>query len=140
MNHFKLIRGSEQGYAMLSLLAAMTIMALAVGSAMPSIQHASQRQREEEMFWNGSQVATALGMYYLVNKRYPTKLEDLTKPITAVPGQGQAATQPITFRIRAWALTDPITGEQWKIVRAGDPIVNEFIQAHNASIASSGMY
>lgn len=140
-NHQQLdsVKNRESGYAMLSLLAAMTIMAIAVGSAMPSIRHESQRQHEEEMFWNGSQVATALGMYYLVNKRYPTRLEDLTKPITAVPGQGSTNTQPITFHLRAWAMTDPMTGEPWKIVRAGDPIINEFIQTHNASIGASAM-
>lgn len=130
-----------RGYAMLSLLAATTIMLIGLGAAMPMIEQEQQRQREEELFWNGAQVAVALATYYRATKQYPKKLDDLLKPIivNTQPQQGQQSLQPMQFRLRASALVDPITGEPWRVVRVGDPIIKEFAQAHDAYLAANSL-
>jgi type II secretory pathway pseudopilin PulG len=130
-------QAAERGYTMLSLLAAMTITLLVIGAAVPTIQHESQRHREQEFFFNGAQVAKALGMFYLAVGAYPTKLEDLTKPIIIPPGPKNPGTQPLVFHLRRSALVDPIAQDEWRLVRAGDPLINEFIRAHDAYVAAN---
>jgi type II secretory pathway pseudopilin PulG len=128
----------QRGYAMLSLLATMTIMALALGAAMPTVQHELQRHKEEDFFYNGAQAATALGMFYLAANRYPTKMEELTQPVTIPVGHPNNPYQrPILYHLRPAALVDPLTGRQWEPVREGDPLVAKFINGHDAHVAAN---
>lgn len=131
-------RRAERGYALISVLAATTLMLIAVGAALPSVQHETQRQREEEMFYNGAQVATALAIYYVAVGTYPTKFEDLMKPITIPPGKIQNQ-QPVIYHLRPSALTDPMTQAPWRVVRFGDPLVREFLQAHDSYAAQQNL-
>jgi type II secretory pathway pseudopilin PulG len=137
MGRGRKFQAGERGYTMLSLLAAMTITLLVIGAALPTLQHESQRHREEDFFFNGAQVATALGVYYQSAGAYPTKLEDLAKPIIIPPGPKNAGTQPLVFHLRPSALVDPVTQGEWRLVRAGDPLINEFIRAHDAYVAAN---
>jgi hypothetical protein len=48
--------------------------------AAPSVRSERQREKEEEMIWRGKQYVRGIKMYYRKNGRYPTTLDDLTKP------------------------------------------------------------
>jgi len=138
----------EHGYALLSLLAAMTIAAIVLASAMEPPKHRMQREKEEEMLWRGAQVAQAIARFHnrslppsgpqqevpsetvtTFNPAFlPAKLEDLTKEIT-YNGKKQ-------YLIRPSAMRDPMTGdEDWRPVRLGDPLVAEFYSAFSKYVA-----
>ncbi len=126
---------SESGYALLSLLVAMTIGLVLLASSMskPSAQFSGQRENEEEAFFRAHQISYAIQRYAeikgggnLAPQNLPTKLEDLTKAF-AVATQMGIQEQHI---LRASALIDPLTGTEWKPVRLGDPKVREFARAY----------
>ena len=128
----------ERGYALLALLASLTIMLTVMSAAVPAFQHDIQREREEEMFWRGQQVSWALSRYARTLGRYPNKLEDLTEKI-------QTPTGEMRF-MRISALCDPMvkcpneeskSGDggttTWRLVRRGDPLIAIFYQAYMAA-------
>jgi type II secretory pathway pseudopilin PulG len=123
-------RRAEQGYALLSLVAAMTIAMVILASALPSVQHEMQREKEEELFWRARQVAIALGSYQIMYGRPALKLEDLIKPPEIVGQQKGGKT-----RLRAAALLDPLTNSDWVAIRQGDPRLVKFFQTVQAYLA-----
>ncbi|MFN7947812.1 MAG: hypothetical protein U0Z53_20855 [Blastocatellia bacterium] len=114
-------RRHEQGYAMIALLAAMTISLIFIAAALPSLKHNMQREREEEMFYRGEQIATAIMLFQQDNRQPPTSLAQLTEY------------NPLTKKryLRASALRDPLTLKgEWRLVRAGDPALKELALAY----------
>jgi type II secretory pathway pseudopilin PulG len=57
------MRRLEDGYAMVSLLVAMALMALFMSTALPAWQHAAQREREAELVWRGQQYDRAVQLF-----------------------------------------------------------------------------
>ncbi len=123
-------RVNESGYALLSLLVAMTIglVALASMASKPSAQFVGQRENEEEAFFRAQQVSYAIQTYAMLKgginnpQNLPTKLEELLNKFSV---QGKE------FHIvRKAALIDPLTGIEWKPVRLGDPKVREFARTY----------
>ncbi|MBL8207098.1 MAG: hypothetical protein JNM09_22890 [Blastocatellia bacterium] len=126
---------NESGYALLSLLVAITIglVLLASMTAKPSAQFVGQRENEEEAFFRAQQVTYAIQTYATLKgginnpQNLPTKLEDLLDKFNV---QGKE------FHIlRKSALIDPLTGEEWKPVRWGDPKIKEFARTYTRVIA-----
>ena len=52
-------RCGERGYALIALLAMMSIMALILITAVPNVRKQAQRSLEEEAIWRGEQVVDA---------------------------------------------------------------------------------
>ena len=48
--------------------------------AAPSVRTERRREQEEEMIWRGKQYVHAIKLYYRKNGRFPTNIDDLTKP------------------------------------------------------------
>lgn len=121
----------EQGFALVALLAVLTILLVTMSLAAPAIKHDLQREQEEEMFWRGQQVAAALIKHARLKGRFPTELKDLVEKFETPQG---------TMRLlRPTALCDPLTrcegGEtNWREVRPGDPLISEFYQAYIAEM------
>jgi type II secretory pathway pseudopilin PulG len=63
MQHAQGMRRLEDGYAMVSLLVAMALMALFMSTALPAWQHAAQREREAELIWRGQQYDRAVQLF-----------------------------------------------------------------------------
>ena len=121
----------QRGYAMLALLAAMTIAMILMTAALPSIKQDSQREKEEEFFWRGVQVANGIRKYASLRggniNAYPTKLDDLAALIQ-VQGKRLRVLRPS-------ALRDPMTGKgDWREVRVGDPVLHSFLDAYVAAM------
>ncbi|HEX7957943.1 MAG TPA: type II secretion system protein, partial [Pyrinomonadaceae bacterium] len=53
----------ERGYALVALLAMMTILALAVTAAAPVVRQQTQRERELEAIRRGEEVSEAIRQY-----------------------------------------------------------------------------
>jgi len=119
-------RPSERGYTLLALIVGMTISLIFMAAAMPSIKHQAQREREEEMFWRGQQVAIAIQRYHQMlgnNTQWPTELDKLADNFV-INGK------KVRF-LRTSALRDPMTAKgDWQPIRMGDPLVGEFALAY----------
>ena len=71
----------SRGFAYLTLLVVLAVMALVLSSASVSQSHQSKREKEAQLMFIGEQFYGAIASYYASSqdqtKRYPTKLEQL---------------------------------------------------------------
>lgn len=95
----------DRGFAMAALLVMMSVMAVAMSVALPVWHTASQREKEEELIFRGQQYARALALF---QRRLPG----------AVPTDLDAL---VNGRFLRKKYKDPITGEDFQLVRPGDP-------------------
>lgn len=70
----------EEGYAVLLAIFMVATMLLLAAAATPNILTQGRRLREQEAIWRGNQYVRAIRLYYQKNGKYPSSLEDLTKP------------------------------------------------------------
>ncbi len=107
-------RAGERGYALVSLLAMMTIMALLLVNAVPNYRRMAQRELEEEAIARGEQVAEAIRLYVQAKNALPTSIEQLLEGIPR-------GTKKIQI-LREAAARDPLsTSGEWKLIRRNDP-------------------
>jgi hypothetical protein len=57
-----------------------TVMLLATMMVAPNVVTEGKREQEKEMIWRGKQYVRGVKLYYLKMGRFPTSLDDLTKP------------------------------------------------------------
>ena len=96
---------SERGYALLLAAFIASLMLIAVMTAAPGIRTNRQRELEKEMIWRGNQYVRGIKMYYRKNGKYPTSLDDLTKPQLAnVHFMRQAYKDPMNKEDGSWRL------------------------------------
>lgn len=89
---------------MLVLLMA-TVMLLVTMVAAPNIFNQGRREREAEMIWRGKQYIRGIKMYYRKTGKFPTSLEDLTKPkIGQMRFMRQAYKDPMNAKDGEWRL------------------------------------
>ena len=75
-------RGKYAGFAYVALLLVIAMIALTLGIATEQVEHAAQREREEQLLFVGSQFRKAIASYYEQSpgvKQYPRKLDELLK-------------------------------------------------------------
>jgi hypothetical protein len=101
-------RGQE-GYALLLVVFLTTLLLLATMVAAPSVRTERKREQEEEMIWRGKQYVRAIKLFYRKNGRFPTSLDDLTKPKTG------------SLRYLRQAYKDPMNKEDgsWRLIYVG---------------------
>jgi hypothetical protein len=71
---------SQSGYAILLVLFLLTLMVLGTISIAPNILTQGRREKETEMIWRGKQYTRGIKLYYRKTGKFPTSMEDLTKP------------------------------------------------------------
>jgi type II secretory pathway pseudopilin PulG len=71
------LRQSEDGYVLLTMLLAVSLIIIFAAAALPTIIFTIRRDREQEMIHRGVQYSRAIRLYYKKFGRYPTRLEDL---------------------------------------------------------------
>jgi hypothetical protein len=99
-------RGKRQdGYAIMLVLCMATLMLIATMAVAPNILNQGRREREAEMVWRGKQYVRAIKMYYRKTGKFPTSLEDLTKPkIGNIRFMRQAYKDPMNSKDGEWRL------------------------------------
>ena len=126
-------REGERGYTLVALLAMMTILALILSTAAPSMRQQSQRELEKESIARGEEVAEAIALYVnykaketgLGTVQLPTSMDDLLKGVAPFPG----AIKKISI-LRPEAARDPLSSSgEWKLVAAKDRAFIDFQQA-----------
>ncbi len=71
---------SQSGFAYLMVLFLTTLVLLSAMAAVPYIRTETQREKEQEMIWRGKQYVRGIKLYYRKMGRFPTSVDDLTKP------------------------------------------------------------
>ena len=117
----------EDGYALVSLLALMTVLALFALAAAPSIRQQAQREREVEAIFRGEQVADAIRAYYTYHQgrvgkgeaALPTSIDDLLEGLPS-------GTKKLQI-LRASAAREPLSPSgEWRLVRPRSSELGEF--------------
>src|SRR3954463_11442254 len=100
-------RKNESGYILIAVIFAVTLMIIALGTAIPAIRAQIQRDHEDELVHRGKQYVRAIQLYYRKFGRYPTSIDDLKN------------TNNIRFLRKEY--TDPITGKsEWRLIHYGE--------------------
>jgi len=98
-------RRSERGYAILLVLFLVTLMLMATISVAPNILTQGRREKETEMVWRGKQYARAIKLYYRKTGKFPTSMDDLTKPkLGSLRFMRQAYKDPMNKKDGGWRL------------------------------------
>jgi hypothetical protein len=102
-------RSGEHGYALLLAAFIGTLMLITVMMAAPNIRTIRKRELEKEMIWRGNQYVRGIKMYYRKNGKFPTSLEDLTRP------------QVANIRFMRQSYKDPMNTEDgsWRLIYVG---------------------
>ena len=98
-------RARQQGYALLLVIFMATMLLIFATMAAPNIKTEGQREKEKEMIWRGRQYARAVKLYYRKMGRFPTSLDDLTKPkIGSLRFLRQPYKDPMNAQDGSWRL------------------------------------
>jgi len=105
----KVRRRSERGYALLVVIFLVTVLLLSTMVVVPNILTEGQREKEKEMIWRGNQYARGVKLHFRKTGRFPTSLEDLTKPKVG------------SLRFMRQAYKDPMNKEDgsWRFIYVG---------------------
>jgi len=100
---------SQRGFALLMVLFLTTVVLLGAMAAAPYIRTESQREKEQEMIWRGKQYVRGVKLYYRKMGRFPTSVDDLTKPKLG------------SLRFMRQAYKDPMNKEDgsWRFIYVG---------------------
>lgn len=114
----------ERGYALIALLAMMTLLMVAMMAAAPSIRQQSRRDLELEAIARGEEVAEAIRMYIRYRNTPPTSMDELLDGVA--PPQRTKKVQVL----RASAARDPLsTNGEWRTIKVNDPAFVQFVRA-----------
>ncbi len=128
----------DQGFVLIAVIGALTIMLLILTSYVPDVMRAVRREREEEMLFRGQEIVTAIQKFNQgqgTQGRYPTSLQQLSDGVLV------AGNRSVRY-LRASALKDPMTNDgKWKLVRYRDPVIQQFFDAYfkNLGLAPNPM-
>jgi hypothetical protein len=96
---------AQQGYALIMVVFMATALLLATMLIAPSILTQGKREKETEMIWRGKQYARGVKLYYRKMGRFPTSLDDLTKPkIGSLRFMRQTYKDPMNDKDGTWRL------------------------------------
>jgi type II secretory pathway pseudopilin PulG len=118
---------SQRGYALVSLLLVMSLLALFALGAAQNIRQQAQREREKEAIFRGEQVGDAIRAYYRYRgaqgvNSLPTSIDDLLQGIPR-------GTKKLQI-LRSEAAHDPLsTSGEWKLVGPTSQDVGAFVKS-----------
>ena len=115
----------ERGYALIALLAMMTLLMIAMMAAAPSLRQQARREAELEAIARGEEVADAIRMYISLHpaKQPPTSMDELLE------GVAPAGRTKKVKVLRASASRDPLSESgEWRTVKLRDEALVRFIR------------
>ncbi|MBV8857755.1 MAG: type II secretion system protein [Acidobacteria bacterium] len=118
-------RPGERGYALIALLASMTLLMIAMMAAAPSIRQQSRRELELEAIARGEEVAEAIRAYVSMNPTHqpPNSMDELLEGVTPA-----GRTKKVKV-LRASAARDPLSESgEWRTVKPRDEAMVRFIR------------
>ena len=118
---------SQRGYALVSLLLVMSLLALFALGAAQNIRQQAQREREKEAIFRGEQVGDAIRAYYRYRggqgvNSLPNSMDDLLQGIPR-------GTKKLQI-LRSEAAHDPLSSSgEWKLVGPTSQDVGAFVKS-----------
>ena len=118
---------SQRGYALVSLLLVMSLIALFALGAAQNIRQQAQREREKEAIFRGEQVGDAIRAYYRYRgaqgvNSLPNSMDDLLQGIPR-------GTKKLQI-LRSEAAHDPLSSSgEWKLVGPTSQDVGAFVKS-----------
>lgn len=115
----------ERGYALIALLAVMTLLMIATMAAAPSIRQQARRELELEAIARGEEVAEAIRMYIRMNptQQPPTSMDELLE------GVAPAGRTKKVKVLRASAAIDPLSeSREWRTIKLRDEALVRFVR------------
>lgn len=98
-------KSRQQGYALLLAVFMTTALLILAMMVAPNILTEGKREKEKEMIWRGKQYTRGVKLYYRKLGRFPTSLDDLTKPkIGSLRFMRQAYKDPMNTKDGSWRL------------------------------------
>ncbi len=96
----------DDGYALVALVLAVTLLLIAMSAALPAWRYVMKNEREEELLFRGGQIADAIKRYQArTGSALPTSMDVLVKG-----------------KFLRKAYKDPLDAEgKWRLVRQGEP-------------------
>jgi hypothetical protein len=95
----------ERGYALLVVLFLVTLLVLSTAAVAPNVLTEGKREKEKEMIWRGKQYTRGVKLYYRKMGRFPTSMDDLTKPkLGSLRFMRQQYKDPMNKEDGAWRL------------------------------------
>jgi hypothetical protein len=96
---------AQRGFALMLVMFLSTLMLISVMVAAPYIRTERQREKEEEMIWRGKQYVRGIKLYYRKRGRFPTSMDDLTKPkLGSIRFMRQAYKDPMNTGDGSWRM------------------------------------
>ncbi|HEX8282550.1 MAG TPA: hypothetical protein VF588_04310 [Pyrinomonadaceae bacterium] len=115
----------ERGYALVALLAVMTVLMIAMMAAAPSLRQQARRELELEAIARGEEVAEAIRMYVRMHptRQLPKSMDELLE------GVSPAGRTKKVMVLRASAARDPLSSSgEWKTIKPNDPAFVRFVR------------
>jgi type II secretory pathway pseudopilin PulG len=119
-------RQDERGYALVSLILVMSLLALFALGAAENLRQQGQREREKEAIFRGEQVADAIRSYYRYRgaqgvNSLPNSMDDLLQGIPR-------GTKKLQI-LRTEAAHDPLSSSgEWKLIGPTSDSVSSFVK------------
>lgn len=99
----KTFKRREAGYGLLLVVFMTTVLLILAVAVAPNILSEGKREQEKEMIWRGKQYTRGVKLYYRKMGRFPTSLDDLTKPkIGSLRFMRQAYKDPMNKTDGSW--------------------------------------
>src|SRR3954464_13631365 len=119
-------RRDEGGFALLVVFLFAAAIAFALYQQLPRVAFESARDKEQILIDRGNQYKRAIQVFYLVNKRFPARIEDLEN------------TNEKRYLRRRYK--DPMTGkDQWRLVHTnGTFLTDSLVHKPPAQNANNG--
>jgi type II secretory pathway pseudopilin PulG len=115
-------RRLEGGYALIALMAMMTLLLIGTMAAAPVLRQQARRELEREAIARGEEVADAIRAYIHYTNRLPISMDEL---LDGAP----FGTKKIQV-LRASAAVDPLSSNgEWRLVKPTDREFVEFVRA-----------
>jgi hypothetical protein len=117
-------RKNQGGYALLLVVFLTALLVVGTMSIGLRILTEGKRQRELEMIWRGQQYTRGIKLYYRKLGRFPTSLDDLTKPkIGNLRFMRQAYKDPMNTEDGSWRLI--YVGPAGQLIGSLNPSLNK---------------
>src|SRR6202158_1612148 len=103
--HTSTATASQRGFALMMVMFLATLVLLGAMAAAPDTRTERRQKKEEEMICRGKQYVRGIKLYYRKTGRFPTSVDDLTKPkLGSLRFMRQAYDDPMNKTDGSWRL------------------------------------
>jgi hypothetical protein len=111
-------KNNESGFAMLLVFLLAALIAISLYNEIPRVAFEAQRQKEQTLVDRGEQFKRAIQVFYLNNKRWPSKIEELENYQTR--------------RFLRRRYKDPMTGkDEWRLIHIQNGVLTDSVTTKN---------